>query len=134
MTVIIDSSALVAYLLEESGFEKARDLLAVGVESPTLLVMEASNAILEASKGGRVDRAGADGAIEVMLNLLRSNIRIHDEADLVQDTFRIAADHGLTTYDSVYLALAVKLHGGLASRDKKQMEVAKTLGMKVLST
>jgi PIN domain nuclease of toxin-antitoxin system len=45
VTVIIDSSALVAYLLEESGFEKIRDLLSEGVDSPVLLVMEASNAI-----------------------------------------------------------------------------------------
>ena len=68
MRVIIDSSALVAYLLEENEFEKIRDLLTAGVESPALLVMEASNAVLEASRSKRIGRENADKAIGVMLN------------------------------------------------------------------
>jgi predicted nucleic acid-binding protein len=132
VTVIVDSSALVAYLLEESEFEKIRDLLTEGVESPALLVMEASNAVLEASK--RIGREDADKAVGVLLNLLESNIRLHDEEDLVHSAFQIAADHGLTTYDSVYLALAKKLRGSLASRDKKQVEVARVLGLEIAST
>ena len=134
MTVIIDSSALVAYLLEESGFEKIRELLSEGVEGPALLVMEASNAILEASKNKRIGREDANKAIEVMLSLIESNIKIHDEADLVQSAFSMAADHGLTTYDSVYLALAKKLDGSLASRDRKQVEAARTLEIETVST
>jgi predicted nucleic acid-binding protein len=134
VTVVIDSSALVAYLLEESKFEKIRDLLAAGVESPALLVMEASNAVLEVSRSKRIGRESADKAIGVMLNLLESNVKVHEERDLVQSAFRIAADHGLTAYDSVYLALAKKLHGSLASRDRKQVETAKALGIEVAST
>jgi predicted nucleic acid-binding protein len=134
VTVVIDSSALVAYLLEESKFEKIRDLLAAGVESPALLVMEASNAVLEASRGKRIGREAADKAIGVMLNLLESNVKVHEERDLVQSAFRIAADHGLTAYDSVYLALAKKLHGSLASRHRKQVEAAKALGIEVAPT
>jgi len=134
VTVIIDSSALVAYLLEESGFEKIRELLSEGVEGPALLVMEASNAILEASKNKRIGREDANKAIEVMLSLIESNIKIHDEADLVQSAFSMAADHGLTTYDSVYLALAKKLDGSLASRDRKQVEAARTLEIETVST
>lgn len=134
MTVVIDSSALVAYLLEESKFEKIRDLLAAGVESPALLVMEASNAVLEASRSKRIGRESADKAIGVMLNLLESNVKVHEERDLVQSAFKIAADHGLTAYDSVYLALAKKLHGSLASRDRKQVEAAKAIGIEVAST
>ena len=70
----------------------------------------------------------------VMLNLLESNVKIHEEGDLVQSAFKIAADHSLTTYDSVYLALANKLHGSLASRDRKQVEAARTLGIEVAPT
>jgi len=69
-----------------------------------------------------------------MLNLLESNIKVHEEGDLVQSAFRIAADHGLTIYDSVYLALAKKLHGSLASRDRNQVEAAGTLGIGVAPT
>jgi len=134
VTVVIDPSALVAYLLEESGFEKIRDLIAAGVDSPALLVMESSNAILEASKNNRIDREAAGEAIQVMLSLLESNITIHDEADVLENAFDIAADHGLTTYDSIYLALAKKLHGGLASRDRRQIEASKALEIDIVPT
>jgi len=134
VTVVIDPSALVAYLLEESGFEKTRDLLADGVDSPALLLMESSNAVLEASKSKRIDRSDADKAIEVLLALRESNIRVHEEADLLGSAFAIAADHGLTTYDAVYLALAIKVGGSLASKDRKQIEIAKALGIEIVST
>jgi len=134
VTVIIDPSALVAYLLEESGFEKTRDLLAEGVDGPALLLTESSNAVLEASKSKRIDRSDADKAIGVLLDLRGSNIRVHDEADLLESAFAIAADHGLTMYDAVYLALAVKVGGGLASKDRKQIETAKALGIEIVST
>jgi predicted nucleic acid-binding protein len=46
----------------------------------------------------------------------------------------MAADHRLTAYDSVYLALAKKLDGSLASRDRRQVEAARTLEIDVVST
>jgi predicted nucleic acid-binding protein len=134
VTVIIDASALVVYLLEEDGFEKTRDLLAEGVDSPAVLLMESSNAILQASKSKRIGRQDAEETIQAILNLLESNIKIHDEADILESAFDIAAGHGLTTYDSVYLALAQKLHGRLASRDRRQIEVAKALGIETVPT
>ncbi len=134
MTVIIDASALVAYLLEESGFEKTRDLLAGGVDGPALLPVESTNAILEASKSERINRASAREAVEAMLGLLESNIEIHDEGDVLESAFDIAADHGLTIYDSVYLALAQKLQGSMASRDRRQIEAAKKLGIETVQT
>jgi len=134
VTVIIDPSALVAYLLEESGFEKTRDLLAEGVDGPALLLMESSNAVLEASKSKRIERSDAEKAIEVLVSLHESNMEVHDEADLLGSALRIACDHSLTMYDSVYLALALKLGGSLASKDRKQVEIAKKLGVEIAQT
>src|SRR5207247_10947887 len=96
-------------------FEKIKDLLTAGVESPALLVMEASNAVLEASRNKRIGREDADKAIGVMLKLLESNIKVHEEWDLVQSALRIDADHGLTAYDSVYLLRANNPNGSLGS-------------------
>ena len=87
--------------------------------------MESTSAILEASKSKRIGRGDADEAILVMLSLLESSVRIHDDRDLIRSAFEITADRGLTTHDAVYLALAKKVHGRLASRDKKQISVAK---------
>jgi predicted nucleic acid-binding protein len=110
------------------------DLLSGGADTPALLVMEASNAILEAGKDEHIGREDTNKATGVMLSLIGSNIKIHDEAELVPSAFSIAADHGLTTYDSVYLALAKKQDGSLASRDRRQIEAARTLGIKTVPT
>ena len=133
MTAIVDSSALVAYLLEESGFEGVRDILAAGASSPGFLIAESANAILEASKSRRVDAETATKAIGAMRGLVeRSNIKLYPEEDLVEGAFRIALEHDLTVYDSLFLALAQKLEGSLVSRDRKQMEAALRLGIDVL--
>ena len=52
----------------------------------------------------------------------------------MRSAFSIASNHGLTIYDSVYLALAKKLEGSLASRDKKQIEVARNLRIDIVRT
>jgi predicted nucleic acid-binding protein len=135
VTVIVDSSALVAYLLEESGFEGVRDVLAAGASGPGFLAAETANAILEASRSGRIDAETAATAIGAMGGLLeRSNIELYPEKDLIEAAFRMAAEHGLTVYDSLFLALAAKLGGSLASRDRKQWEAAVKLGIEVLET
>ena len=36
-------------------------------------------------------------------------------SEIVERAFKLAVDNGSTPYDSIYLALAQKLHGGLAS-------------------
>lgn len=134
MTVIIDTSALVAYLLEEDGFESIRGLLFDQVNSTSLLVKESFNALLEARKIGRIGSEEAEKILEVVLTLLGANIKIHPQEDLMRSAFNIATDHGITIYDSVYLALAKKLDGSLASRDKKQMEVARKVGIGIAPT
>lgn len=135
MTVIIDSSALVAYLLEESGFEGVRDILAAGASSPGFLVAESANVILEASRSRRVDAETASKAIGAMRGLVEtSNIKLYPEKDLIEDAFRIAATHNLTVYDSLFLTLAQKLEGSLVSKDARQTEAAAKLGIEVLGT
>jgi predicted nucleic acid-binding protein len=133
VTVIIDSSALVAFLLKESRFEEVKDMLTRGASSHVQLITESSNAVLQANKDGRVDEEGARNIVETMLELVRSSsITLHAEQELTGEAFRIGVDHNLTIYDSVFLALAQKLHGSLVSRDEKQIEAARKLGIEVL--
>lgn len=132
MTVTIDTSALVAYLLREEGSERIKGLLSDGVESVPLLVNESCNAVLEARKQKRINREESETILQAILALSEANIKIAPQEDFIPDAFKIAAANDLTIYDSVYIALAKKTESSLASRDKKQIEVAAKLGVKIL--
>ncbi len=132
MTVTIYTSALVAYLLREEGSERIKGLLSDGVESVPLLVNESCNAVLEARKQKRINREESETILQAILALSEANIKIAPQEDFIPDAFKIAAANDLTIYDSVYIALAKKTESSLASRDKKQIEVAAKLGVKIL--
>lgn len=132
MTVTIDTSALVAYLLEEDGFERIRELLSEGVVSVPLIVKESCNAVLEARKQRRITREESEKTLQALLALSERNIKLIPQEGLVLDAFKIAAANDLTIYDSIYVALAKKTEGSLASRDKRQIEVAAKIGVNIL--
>ena len=132
MTVTIDTSTLVAYLLEEDGFEKIKELLSEGVVSVPLLIKESCNAVLEASKQRRITREESEKILQAILVLSQTNIKLVPQENLVTDAFKIATGNDLTIYDSIYIALAKKSEGSLASRDKKQIEVAAKIGVNIL--
>jgi PIN domain nuclease of toxin-antitoxin system len=45
-TTVIDASALVAYLLEEEGFEKTLEIVKEGAQSVPPIIKESCNAVL----------------------------------------------------------------------------------------
>lgn len=131
MTATIDSSALVAYLLEEGGSEAIREMLAEGVESAPLIVKESSNAVLEARRQKRLSLPECERALKAILALSETNIKLVPQEDLIPEAFKIAMENDLTIYDSIYIALAKRSGNALASRDRKQIEVAARVGVKV---
>ena len=135
MTTIIDASTLSAFLLEEDGHEKIRGLLLKGTFATELALTESINAVLSALRRGRIEDEAGDKAIQVLLSFVGSNIRIvQQEESLVWETFRVAKEHGLASYDAVYIALAKHLGGSLASRDPKQIDAANKFGVKTITT
>ncbi len=131
MTVILDASAFVAYLLEE-GSEGLGDTLSTGVESVELLLTEAYNAILTAMRDGRIGLVNALKLTEVVSLLSEANIRIHPQKDILDRAFELGKQSGLTVYDGLYLALAEKLKGSIITLDGKQADVARRLKIEVI--
>jgi predicted nucleic acid-binding protein len=131
VTVILDASALVAYLLEE-GSEGLTDNLSVGVESVELILAESYNAILTAIRDKRIIPANARSLTKVLSLLAEANIRIHPQKDLLDRAFELGNAFGLTVYDGLYLALAEKLKGSIITLDGKQANIAKQLGIEVI--
>ena len=131
MTTIIDASALVAYLLEEEGFEKVSEILSEGADSVPLLIKESCNAVLEARKQGRISRDDSEKVLQAILKLAELNIKTVAQTDLIPAAFRIAEENDLTIYDAIYIALAKASGGSLASRDRRQLETASKLGVRI---
>jgi predicted nucleic acid-binding protein len=131
VTTIVDASALVAYLLEEEGFEKMSEILSEEAESVPLLIKESCNAVLEAEKQGRISREDGEKILQVILSLEELNIEMVAQSDLIPAAFTIAEQNGLTIYDSIYIALAKASGGSLESRDRRQIEIASKLGVTI---
>jgi len=68
--IVIDASALVAYLLREEEFEEIRKYLRRGVISVSLAPKEVSNAILTAWRRGRISTEQAEAVLKALLILL----------------------------------------------------------------
>ncbi len=131
MTITIDTSALVAYLLEEEGSQKIRELLSEGVQSLPLLIKESCNAVLEARRQKRISREESEKILEAIRTLSEANIKMLPQENFISDAFKIASENNLTIYDSLYIALARNPGSSLASKDKRQIEIAEKLGVKI---
>jgi len=128
--IVIDASALVAYLLREEGFECIRDLLhSSRTLSPDLAAKEAANAILVALRRGRISRSQASRVFSALKLILAGVVEVYPELELLEEAYSIALATSLTIYDSLYIALARRVRGRLATRDRRQYEAAKRLGV-----
>jgi predicted nucleic acid-binding protein len=133
VTTVIDASAMVAFVLKEKGLdiERMNNLLRDGVMSPALMEAESANAILISKRRGLTDMQLAMEALGDVIEFSKNNVKMRDESELIQDAFGIADKHGLEVYDALYLSLAIKTKSSLATKDVKQVEAARKLGIKI---
>ena len=132
--IVIDASALVAYLLREEEFEEIRKYLRRGVISVSLAPKEVSNAILTAWRRGRISTEQAEAALKALLILLGANVVVENRAQdrLLAEAFRIAMRHKITIYDALYIALAEERRASLLTRDERQRDAAERNGVSVI--
>lgn len=132
--IIVDSSVLAKYVLRENDWDAVERHLAVS-KSVTcdLALKEVANTIWKhmvifKSYSKKV-------ALEkfVVLNKLARNVLdIEDEGTYFREAFEIALKTGLTVYDAIFIAQALKHRASLLTSDEKQADVARTLGIDVI--
>ncbi len=132
--IIVDSSVLAKYVLRENDWDAVERHLAVS-KSVTcdLALKEVANTIWKhmvifKSYSKKV-------ALEkfVVLNKLARNVLdIEDEGMYFREAFEIALKTGLTVYDAIFIAQALKHRASLLTSDEKQADVARTLGIDVI--
>lgn len=124
-----DASVVVKWFVEEEHSTKAARLRddfldgRVGLVAPTLLRYEVINALKWSNGFGTAELVRASTAIEDY-----QLAEVHIEGGYAEETIRIAAEHGLTIYDSAYLALG-KVRGlGVLTADDKLLRRAGRVG------
>ncbi len=130
--LVIDSSAAISYVLKEEGWENIEKAILEYdfLFSVKLLIKESLNAIWK-RKNIIKDLENGKEAIRRLFLLCRI-INFYKQDRLYKKSYKISSKYNITVYDSLFLALALKIKGDLLTRDKKQAEVGKKLGIKVI--
>ena len=121
MTVVVDSSVLVAALVD-SGDEGqwAESVLADGpLAGPELALAESSNVLRRLERAGRISRLEATSAHR---DLLRLDIDLYRFAPFAERVWALRGN--LTSYDAWYVALAEALDCLFVTLDRKLSRAA----------
>lgn len=131
---VVDCSVTASWLFADERDQWGQDLLASlqtrEAVAPALWVLETANVLLVAERRGRLSRAEAVYASQL---LLRLPILVEDsEARALEEILALGQQTGLSAYDAVYLDLAQRSGLPLATRDAALREAARTLGVPLL--
>jgi predicted nucleic acid-binding protein len=123
--IVIDASVTLSWLLldeiddfaKESAIELANDSAIV----PAIFPAEVTNALVMAHRRGRIERTivtdGLRDLGQLPIVVESARIAMEDEVDL-------SIKHGLSIYDSMYLALARRQRIALVTRDNRLADAA----------
>jgi predicted nucleic acid-binding protein len=120
---VIDTSVALKWYVPEAGRTEALRYLAPGIErhAPELLPLEGAHALLKRARS--TDPAVLLSVDEVLMvaEALRGSAPIlyHDCGPLLASALVLAIEIGASTYDGLFLALAILLDGRVVTADRK---------------
>jgi predicted nucleic acid-binding protein len=125
MTLIVDASIAVKWLLDEEGSEQARKAVqGRDLAAPAFLRLEVFHVVWRRSRRGEA----TDSQLRDTLPALNKIIaRFERDEPLVGRAAEIAAAHALAIYDCLYLALALQNEAAIITADQKQFAAARRL-------
>ncbi len=131
MTLIVDASIAVKWLLDEEGSEEARRATQ-GHElvAPGFLRLEVFHVLWRRSRRGEATNAQVAATLSALTNIIG---RFDNDDPLVASAANIAANESLAIYDCLYLASAIRNNAALITADQKQFAAARRLRIAVKS-
>jgi len=122
---VVDASVAAKWCIpavNEPLAREAEELLAAyrgGAEQfvvPDLFWLELANALWKAVRNQKTDLPNAERSLRLVTEL---EIPTMPSFDLVPGSLQLAAAHDRTVYDSVYIALALRVKGQLVTADER---------------
>ena len=132
--IVIDASALAAFLLKEPGWRELAPYLKNSI-SMDMILKEVSNTIWKAcTLRGSITVDNAIKLYEIMESMIGKNIILEPEIKYLQDAFKIALKNRVTVYDALYISLAKAKNLPLLTLDRRQSKAAKEVRVKVITS
>ena len=127
--LILDASVAAAWLFSDETEPRADAVLArlaeYGAFVPQLWHLEIRNVLLVAERRGRISMDETEELLDALSEL---PIQTDTTPDLAA-AFALARGHGLSFYDALYLELAQRLSGALATLDAQLARAAAAQGL-----
>ncbi|WFO74819.1 type II toxin-antitoxin system VapC family toxin [Desulfurococcaceae archaeon MEX13E-LK6-19] len=130
--IVVDASALSAFILKEPGWRALSKYLINSV-SVDHIVKEVTNSIWKACVLKKI--MSINEALKlymIMSSMIGVNIVLEPEDKYIEKALKIALNHKITVYDALYLALAKEKNLPLLTLDEKQAQVAERLGIEII--
>ena len=129
--IVIDASALSKYILREKNWIEVENYLLKGLYSIDYIVKEVANSLWKHTVVfNRFSEKEYRVAYMILKKIVEEVIMLENQTRYIDEAVEIAFKNKITVYDSLYIAQALK-YGELLTSDKKQVEVAEKLGIKV---
>lgn len=129
---VVDNSVIMSWCFED---EKDRYATAVldALDSgtarvPAIWPLEAGNVLLAAQRKKRIGEAAAIRFLE-LLQQLPIVVEQESPSRMLREIYSLAKLHGLSTYDSSYLDLSMRLGLPLATLDESLIQAARQCGI-----
>lgn len=117
MTLVIDASVAMKWMIEGEGSDRARSLIGSGrLVAPELILAEAANALWKYTSSGLLDAAAGTAALTALSRILD---QIHALAPLTPEAHKLACALNHPAYDCYYLALAAEVEGEVITADRR---------------
>lgn len=133
MTIVVDTSVIVKWFINEPGHDLARQFLNPehDLAAPDFAIAEVANVLWRRQRGGDI----GFGQVEESLRQLPLFFKhLSPASDLVLDSLHMARELGHSVYDCMFLVLAASLPDGslLTADDRFIAKVATTRHEKLL--
>ncbi len=116
MTLVIDASVAVKWLVEEEGSPAAVALLDESLAAPDLLISEVGNILWKKVRKGEIPPDYARSAVRDLVN---GGFALYSSVNLIHAAVELGIELGHPVYDCLYLVLAQKLGTQLVTADRR---------------
>jgi len=121
VTLVVDASVALKWVLAEPGQDAADALLDEDLIAPSLWLLEAANALWRRSLRGELSAGEAEERLSELFNAPVTSIPIEDD---LSRAAALAQRLGHPVYDCLYLALAVREQTQVVTADRRFWTIA----------